>query len=119
MKHSSCVEVDLNEFAKTRRVVILECFGVTKSLKERVRVQHLLFDCRVFFRALRLLSFRLSRLLIQKIFSWSVETFTSSGQISQDNFGGLSLASSRLARDNDRLVRSVNHKVLKAILSYH
>ncbi len=120
MQHSSCVKVDLDELAKAGRVVILECLRVAKSLKQRVRVKNLFFNCR--FSAdlcLSSLGFGLRRFFVQEVFFRSVKAFASPGKICEDNLRGLGLASTRLTRDDDRLIRPVYHQVLKAILCNH
>lgn len=75
VKHSSCVEVDLNEFSETRRVIVFESFRVTEGLEKRVGVKDLLFNRCLAFLALHSLSLRW--LLVQEVFLWAVKTFTS------------------------------------------
>ncbi len=81
MQHTSCVKVDLDELAEAGRVVILECLGVAKSFKQRVRVKNLLFNCRFSVDLCTSLGFRLSRFFVQEIFFGSVKTFASPGKI--------------------------------------
>ena len=117
MKHSGRIKVHLDELAEARRVVVLEGLRVSKSLEQGVRVEHLLLDGRS--SALLLHGLGLAWLLVLKVLLRATEALSGSGQVGEDDLGGLSLTGATFTRDNDGLVVAIKHKVLIRILSDH
>ena len=116
MEHASRIEVNLDELAETRRVVVLERLGVTECFEKRIRVQHLFLNRSVALLTLGLLRLLLCRFLVEKVLLRPAEAFTSSRQVRQYNLRSFSFTGTGFASYDDRLVRLIDHQVLVGIL---
>merc|ERR1711981_1542845 len=81
---ATCIEPDTDEFTKTRGVVIPHSLGITPSLQDRVSLDNLVLKTRLTFLLLA--------------------SSANASKVGDDLFGVLSLASTRLTSDENRLI---------------
>lgn len=95
------LEIDLNKFAKSWGVIILESFCITKWLEYGVWFQN--------YTTFALHLVEIEVILLTKFLLC---------QIAEDQFGSLGFAGTRLTSDDDALVFIIDHHILKRIFRY-